>query len=229
MPVNNTKYNYVNKLQIELSNNSYLNPGSRHILTCVSGDTYLNDVSGDPYKVYIGSKASYLIHPFSQVSNCQKSIGQLSGNQLIYDNSNSLFTIKIPKSVFIDPSNIIQRQKQMQKVVRAPSSLYTMNLASLHVNSNDISGSDVARGKYNASDRLTPNGLKNGAIEFTRDGGTSLKPNFGVDIKHNSYDRYLARKKSQYLKTEQTNNFVPKYGNKTMKFGLVYASRCKNC
>ena len=214
MPVNNTKYNYVNKLQIELSNNSYTNPGSRHILTCDPSDTYLNDDLTDPYKVYLGSKASHLIHPFSKVSNCQKSIGELSGNQLVYNNSNSLFTIKIPKSVFIDPSNITQRQKQMQNVVRVPSSLYTMNLASLHVNSNDISGFDVARGKYNASDRLQPHGKGNA---------------LGVDIKHNSYDRYLARKKSQYLKTEQSNNFVPKYGNKTMKFGLVYGSRCKNC
>lgn len=214
MPVNNTKYNYVNKLQIELSNNSYINPDSRHILTCDPSDTYLNDETNDPYKVYLGSKASHLIHPFSKVSNCQKSIGELSGNQLVYDNSNSLFTIKIPKSIHIDPSNIAQRQKQMQNVVRAPSSLYTMNLSSLHVNSNDISGSDVARGKYNASDRLKPHGKGK---------------NIGVDIKHNSYDRYLARKKSQYLKTEQSNNFVPKYGNKTMKFGLVYGSRCKNC
>lgn len=214
MPVNNTKYNYVNKLQIELSNNSYINPDSRHILTCDPSDTYLNDETDEPYKVYLGSKASHLIHPFSKVSNCQKSIGELSGNQLVYNNSNSLFTIKIPKSIFIDPSNILQRQKQMQNVVRVPSSLYTMNLASLHVNSNDISGPDVARGKYNASDRLQPHGKGK---------------NIGVDIKHNSYDRYLARKKSQYLKTEQSNNFVPKYGNKTMKFGLVYGSRCKNC
>ena len=214
MPVNNTKYNYVNKLQIELSNNSYTNPSSRHILTCDPSDTYLNDETDEPYKVYLGSKASHLIHPFSKVSNCQKSIGELSGNQLVYNNSNSLFTIKIPKSVFIDPSNIAQSQKQMQNVVRVPSSLYTMNLASLHVNSNNISGPDVARGKYNASDRLQPHGKGK---------------NIGVDIKHNSYDRYLARKKSQYLKTEQSNNFVPKYGNKTMKFGLVYGSRCKNC
>lgn len=214
MPVNNTKYNYVNKLQIELSNNSYINVGSRHILTCDPSDTYLNDETNDPYKVYLGSKASHLIHPFSKVSNCQKSIGELSGNQLVYGNSNSLFTIKIPQSIHIDPSNIAQRQKQMQNVVRVPASLYTMNLASLHVNSNDISGSYVVRGKYNASDRLIPHGKGK---------------NIGVDIKHNSYDRYLARKKSQYLKTEQSNNFVPKYGNKTMKFGLVYGSRCKNC
>ena len=214
MPVNNTKYNYVNKLQIELSNISYINHGSRHILTCDPSDTYLNHENNEPYKVYLASKASHLIHPFSKVSNCQKSIGELSGNQIVYDNSNSLFTIKIPKSIHIDPSNAIQRQKQIQKVIRVDSSLYTMNLASLHVNSNDISASQVVRGKYNASDRLQPHGKGNA---------------LGVDIKHNSYDRYLARKKSQYLKTEQSNNFVPKYGNKTMKFGLVYASRCKNC
>ena len=218
MPVNNTKYNYVNKLQIELSNNSYINPDSRHILTCDPSDTYLNDETDEPYKVYLGSKASHLIHPFSKVSNCQKSIGELSGNQLVYDNSNSLFTIKIPSrcpdSSYCSQANILQSQKQMQNVVRVSSSLYTMNLASLHVNSNDISGFDVARGKYNASDRLQPHGKGK---------------NIGVDIKHNSYDRYLARKKSQYLKTEQTNDFVPKYGNKTMKFGLVYGSRCKNC
>lgn len=219
MPVNNTKYNYLNKLQIELSKKSYTNTGSNHILTCDSDDTYLNNGSTDPYKIYLGSKASHLIHPFSQVSNCQKSIGQLDeNNRLVYDNSNSLFTIKIPSRCsdfsYCSQANLIQRQKQMQNVVRVPSSLYTMNLASLHVNSNDISGSDVARGKYNASDRLTPNGKGK---------------NIGVDIKHNSYDRYLARKKSQYLKTEQTNSFVPKYGNKTMKFGLVNASRCKNC
>ena len=214
MPVNNTKYNYVNKLQIQLSRYSYINPGSRHILTCDPSDVYLNNENNDPYKIYLGSKASHLIHPFSLVYNCQKSIPELSGNQLVYDNSNSLFNIKITKKAFIDPSNIIQRQKQMQNVVRVPSSLYTMNLAALNVNSDNISGSNVARGKYNASDRLTPNGKGK---------------NIGVDIKHNSYDRYLARKKSQYLKTEQNNSFVPKYGNKTMKFSLVNSSKCNNC
>ena len=65
--------------------------------------------------------------------------------------------------------------------------------------------------------------------EIKKDKPHGKGKNIGVDIKHNSYDRYLARKKSQYLKTEQSNNFVPKYGNKTMKFGLVYGSRCKNC
>ena len=102
MPVNNTKYNYVTKLQIDLSNNSYLNSGSgaKHILTCDPSDTLLEE--NQPYKIYLTSKASQLIHPFSQVSNCRSQL----------NNTNNLFKIKIPQKVHIDPSNIVQRQKQ---------------------------------------------------------------------------------------------------------------------
>jgi hypothetical protein len=204
MPVNNTKYNYVTKLQIDLSNNSYLNSGSgaRHILTCDPSDTLLEE--NQPYKIYLTSKASQLIHPFSQVSNCQSQL----------NNTNNLFKIKIPQKVHIDPSNIVQRQKQMQKVVRTYSSNYTMNLAALYVN-NNINSSNVIRGNRNTSDRLVAHGKGK---------------NHGIDVKHGSYDRYLARKKSGYLKTENNNNntIVPKYGNKIMKFGLVNSTTCIN-
>ena len=156
-----------------------------------------------PYKIYLNSSKPINTF-FSKESNCQSQ----------FNNLNSVFRIKIPQSVHIDPSNVIQRQKQIQNVVRVPSSIYTMNLGSLYVG-NNIGGSNLVRGKYNASDRLNPHGKGK---------------NIGVDIKHNSYDRYLARKKSQYLKTEQKNNsFVPKYGNKTMKFGLVNSTTCNNC
>jgi len=203
MPEVNTKYNYVNKLQLDLSNNSYLY-GSNYILTCDPSDNLIDEslpIDNNQYKVYLNSRASYYIHPFSQVSNCQNN----------FDNSNSLFNIKIPATLYIDSSNVLQRQKQIQNVVGVKSSLYTNNLVSLYVN--EISGT-VYKPWNNASDRILQHGVGR---------------NKGIDIKHNSYDRYLARKKSQYLKTEQSNNFVPKYGNKTMKFGLVYGSRCKNC
>ena len=125
MPEVNTKYNYVNKLQLDLSNNSYLY-GSNYILTCDPSDNTIDD---QQYKVYLNSRASYYIHPFSQVSNCQNN----------FDNSNSLFNIKIPATLYIDSSNVLQRQKQIQNVVGVKSSLYTNNLASLYVN--EISGS----------------------------------------------------------------------------------------
>ena len=97
-----------------------------------------------------------------------------------------------------------------------------MNLGSLYTG-NDISN-NLNRNKFNASDRASPRGIKHPTSN------TSIKPNYGVDIKHNSYDRYLARKKSGYLKTETTPTPkpTPKQGNKTMKFGLI--SGCnKNC
>ena len=223
MPVNNTKYNYVTKLQIDLSNNSYLNSGSgaRHILTCDPSDTLLEE--NQPYKIYLTSKASQLIHPFSQVSNCQPNIGNRinnNSNNLNYSNANSLFNIKIPQSVHIDPSNVVQRQKQMQKVVRTYSSNYIMNLGSLYTNSDNLNSSNVNRGNRNASDRLIAHGKGKNA---------------GIDVKHGSYDRYLARKKSGYLKTDANDATLPNYGNnyygtfiKTKKFGLVNSRTCIN-
>ena len=97
MPVNNTKYNYVNKLHIDLSNNSYTTLGSNHIFTCDVSDTKITDpyLQDEGYKIYLGSKASFLIHRFSQASNCQNN----------FNNNNSLFNIKIPARVPIDASS----------------------------------------------------------------------------------------------------------------------------
>ena len=58
----------------------------------------------------------------------------------------------------------------------------------------------------NASDRILEHGVGR---------------NKGIDIKHNSYDRYLARKKSQYIKTENDTGLLAKYGNKTFKLVLL--------
>lgn len=210
MPVPNTKYNYVNIFQKDLSNSSFQNSRSNHIITCDPSDTFIED--GEPYRVYLGSKASFLIHPFSQVSNCKSNI----------NNSNSLFRIKIPDSIHIDPSSTIQTQKKIQKQTNPSSTLYTMNLAALSVNNENLS-KNTLKGPFNASDRKEPHGLKAPLKN------TSIKPNHGIDIKHNSYDRYLARKKSQYLKTEQINNNIqPLYGNKTRKYGLVFSNNI-NC
>ena len=214
MPINNTKYNIVTNLQENLNcGNSGLNRS--YFFTLDASDNY---VDNQQYRVYLTSKASHLIHPFSQVSNCRSQI----------TNANSLFRIRIPQKVHIDPSNVIQRQKQIQNVVGVQSSNYTMNLASLHTNSEDLSNNN--RGIYNASDRLQPHGLR------YKTASSSSLPNYGIDVKHNSYDRYLARKKSQYLKSD-INPEVPRaftnyptfYGNKTMKFGLVHSNTCRNC
>lgn len=219
MPEVNTKYNYVNKLQENFTHPCGIRDISRaYFLTLDFSDNLIDEslpIDNNQYKVYLNSRASYYIHPFSQVSNCQPNICRLDQTRtnLICDNSNSLFNIKIPETVYIDSSNVLQRQKQIQNVVGVKSSLYTNNLASLYVN--EISGT-LYKPWNNASDRLVQHGVGR---------------NKGIDIKHNSYDRYLARKKSQYIKTEEiNNNLKPKYGNKTFKLGIITSNKCtKNC
>jgi hypothetical protein len=52
----------------------------------------------------------------------------------------------------------------------------------------------------------------------------------GVDMKHGSYDRYLAKLKGKKpLRTQtqlSTANVVPQYGNKTRVFGIAYSDTC---
>ena len=175
MPEPNTKYNYITKLQKDLSNNSFVFPGANHILTCDPSDTLIENIETAPYKVYLESRA---------------------------------------KSSSLTP---ILTQKKIQNQLNAPSTLYSTNLRSLTV-ANEIDNSNT-KSWNNASDRIY-------------DYKNSNHKNKGVDIKHNSYDRFLARKKSQYLKTEtiaSTSNNVPLYGNKTRKFSMVLSNRCASC
>ena len=83
------------------------------------------------------------------------------------------------------------RQKRIWNQVRAPASVYTMNLASIN----------VAR----HTDNLNT-----------------------VAVKHNSYDRYLAKKKANNLVTSVTST-TPLYGNKGKKYGMLSNVTTKNC
>mgnify|MGYP001293682461 FL=1 len=69
MPIPLTKYSKVSKLHNDISNNSYIY--NEFILTCNSDDTqYLNNGTTRLNRIYLNSKASYLIHPFSNIRNC---------------------------------------------------------------------------------------------------------------------------------------------------------------
>ena len=50
----------------------------------------------------------------------------------------------------------------------------------------------------------------------------------GVDVKHDSYARYLARKKTPNLLT-QANSVKAKKGNKTKKYGMIPECPCSCC
>ena len=169
------------------------------------------------------------------------------------------------RNVTLDQSPI-STQLLIQNQRRVQASLYTMNLGVQAVTNgccNTIQASDCfSHVKWNqSSDRFLPSNnerkLRNNVpsrgsstkSSITRMRPGSLNPGGrGVDIKHNSYARYLARKKGGYLTTEnvdqtdylknsqcceqnqcdkyktklkKTENNCPIKGNKIKKFGLL--------
>ena len=121
-------------------------------------------------------------------------------------------------------------QKRIWRQVRTGSAIYTMNLSSLTSAANRLaSGSNVNWNQM--SDRVLAANQRE--IHPTR--GNSLRTTLtsdrpgagspggqGVDVKHDSYARYLNRKKASNLKT-QTQNLAPTplFGNKTQMTGLL--------
>jgi hypothetical protein len=204
MPIPDTKYNSnSSKIKPDLSNNYFVK--NNHIVTCDISDTLVRNSSSQPNNIYLESKAAFLIHPFSNVSKC---------NTQFSSNNNLAFKYKKPLTSPIDnltSHNTIQIQKEIQDQLHTSSSNYTQVLGSLAV-SEAINNSHT-KAWHNASDRTQK---KTGS-------------NYGVDIKHNSYDRYLAKKKSTTLKTQnnQTSHPIPLQGNKTKYYSLI--TQNNNC
>ena len=209
MPIlDTTFYNYNTKLKTKLRANLLY---SNNIITC---DTS-NDILTIPNKIYLNSKAAFLIHPFSQVSNCDTQ----------FDTSNSNFNYKKPVACPINgitSHNTIQIQKEIQDQLHTSCSNYTEVISSLNV-IKDINNSTNKKPWHNASDRAQAHGQISANIK------TSQKENKGVDIKHNSYARYLAKKKSGTLKTQNTQSIqpLPIRGNKTKYYSLT--TQNNNC
>ena len=140
--------------------------------------------------------------------------------------------------------NIYQKQKIIQKTVRVPSSLYTMNLGGLSVYQHpDIKYQNVNWNQM--SDRKEPHYQKTyiPTQKSTKHSYTSNKPGcqspggIGVDIKHNSYARYLNRLKGKGplrrgiittidITKIPFNPAFPIYGGKTFKTSIVNNCNC---
>ena len=195
MPIPDTKYNNkpLYKLKIDLCNNSFVY--TNHIFTCDISDTLSVDGLNKPVKIYLNSKASFLIHPFSKVSNC---VSQFSSN------NNSAFKYKKPLVPKINDStshNTIQTQKAIQNQLSSSSSNYTQVISAL-------------------SQKIkTPTDITNNS--------SLTKNKSSLDTKHNSYDRYLAKKKSGTLKTQNTQSSLPIKGNKTKYYSIT--TQNNNC
>lgn len=132
-------------------------------------------------------------------------------------------------------------QKKIWKQSRVASSLHLNNLKALTVEGPQVcvdSGviTNVPISKYSfvnwnqSSDRSTPSiqrAYRPSRGNSTKTTKTSHRPGgsgpsgTGVDIKHNSYDRYLARKKGKVFNPIKNITEVPLYGNKTQTYNIV--------
>lgn len=163
-----------------------------------------------------------------------------------------------------DPASQYQRQKIIQNTVRVASSLYTMNLAGLASYQKPLNTSQLVnqpgtpyvappRVYWNQmSDRARPANQTTKTASgsayhtsstrhtITRDRPGAMSPGgVGVDIKHNSYDRYLNKLKGRaplrrgiippnYGAPIPFNRAYPVYGGKIVKTSIVNGCDCVN-
>lgn len=130
----------------------------------------------------------------------------------------------------------VSTQQKIWNTVRVPSSEYTMNRAALNVYTaptlstgvNWNQSSDRAVAGIVHSNVPTYGSSTHQSITRMRPGSTSA-PGAGVDVKHGSYDRYLARLKGRAaLRTQAAGKAVaiPLQGNKTQSYGIAYYTKC---
>ena len=135
--------------------------------------------------------------------------------------------------------NIAITQKRIWYQVRAPASIYMMNLAALTVAADEknLTESTAFVNWNQMSDRVNPHSMQfqnhPSRGNSTKKTLTSLKPGAcspggrGVDVKHDSYARYLARKKASNIRTQSDKPAAstPRYGNKTKMYGMITNSQ----
>lgn len=128
--------------------------------------------------------------------------------------------------------------KRIENTVRVPSSEYTMNKSALNVYTSPKS--QFAYVNWNQmSDRAVP-GVTHSNVpshgNSTRSSLTRMRPGStsaagkGVDMKHGSYDRYLARLKGKSVlrTTPNPNNAQVNKNAKSIKWGIAYSESCIN-
>jgi hypothetical protein len=145
------------------------------------------------------------------------------------------------------PFDQYQRQKIIQNTVRVPSSIYTMNLGALSVYQRPnpeyrVNWNQMSDRKERHVQQANASGTNPGG-NSTKSTITRLRPGAlspggaGVDIKHNSYARYLARIKGKGPVRQQAvppyfglpipfNPAYPVYGGKVFKTGIVAGCNC---
>ena len=171
---------------------------------------------------------------FYDCSNCDSLTNTCTPNE------SNPYTPKLPIQCTSCPENYVKDprktyiQKQIQNTVRVPTSLYKADLAALTVRGQQISGSNSNKpllkfynvNESQASDRNRLHFQQSIANPKLRPG--KLAPGgTGVDVKHNSFARVLARRKAQnIITTPQIPQTLPLKGNKVQKFAIVNSKQC---
>lgn len=189
---------------------------------------------GDPYatgdKNTVDDKYEYLVN-----SN-NKRTGNRQGCQ-------------VNRSTYGPHLNLDKRaiEKQIQKTVRVSSSEHIMNKVSLNVGEARKETTKTVAGQltnnwWNQSSDSAVQSIETAVVptrgSSTRSSITRLRPGSmraggkGVDVKHNSYDRYLARLKGRkVLRQEPYPNPLPVTANDTndvnnIKYNIVSGCSC---
>lgn len=121
-------------------------------------------------------------------------------------------------------------QQRIQNTVRVPTGQYLDNLTSLTVRGSYENRPKLTFNNVNqsqASDRAVLSVQKQVYNPRLRPGKLGAG-GAGVDVKHNSFDRILARKKAQNIRTDSTSATasVPVYGNKVKTYGIINRANC---
>jgi hypothetical protein len=127
-----------------------------------------------------------------------------------------------------------QVQRVIWNVVRAPSSLYVLNKAAHNVVGGTSNIPLAQNGGVNwnqMSDRsvagVVPSTMNIPRYRTRARPGQLSAPGSGVDVKHDSYARYLARKKAPNMRTKKASPLpVAVEGNKQYVLGFIPGCTC---
>ena len=129
-------------------------------------------------------------------------------------------------------------QRRIQNTVRVSQSEYLENLAGLNVYEAPVAKYGFVNW-YQGSDRAEPGRVMRNVPSYnassTKTSITRMRPGScsaagqGVDIKHGSYARYLARLKGRGPYRTQAQSVPAIEGNKTKKYGIAYSHRDDRC
>ena len=124
-------------------------------------------------------------------------------------------------------------QKRIWNQLRLPSSMYVMNRGALTSASSRIKNGNNVNWNQSSDQVLAANqtlvhpshgNSLNRTLTSHRPGAAS-PGGVGVDVKHDSYARFLNRKKASNFKTQtSTPASTPLYGNKTKSINLLAGS-----